>query len=100
MSCPGPSGARRWSGGAPGRGGAGARGRLGEGDVLPWAFGVEEVERALAELADQGLAVEAEGRWRALAATSWVAGTVELLDEGDALVRAFDESKPESRREP
>jgi ribonuclease R len=78
--------------------GAGRRGlsaeelwdRLGA-EALPWAFGVEEVERALAGLAAEGLAVEVEGRWVPVEATPWEAGTVELVDGGNAVVRSDSE---------
>jgi ribonuclease R len=47
----------------------------------------EELERALDRLQTEGRAVEMEGRWLAPQHTGWAVGVVDLLEEGDALIR-------------
>jgi ribonuclease R len=49
----------------------------------------EDVAAALASLAAEGRAIERQGRWYALGATEWVAGRVDRLDGGDAMIRPF-----------
>jgi ribonuclease R len=47
----------------------------------------EELERALDRMQAEGRAVEIEGRWFAPQHTGWSVGIVDLLEEGDALIR-------------
>jgi ribonuclease R len=47
----------------------------------------EELEKALDRLQAEGRAVEMEGRWLAPEHTGWAVGVVDLLEEGDALIR-------------
>jgi ribonuclease R len=54
----------------------------------------EELERALARLGGEGRAVEMEGRWFAPRHTGWVVGVVNLLEEGDALIRPGVREEP------
>jgi ribonuclease R len=49
--------------------------------------GVEELGRALADLAAAGKAFESEGRWVAVGQTGMRTGTVERLEGGDALLK-------------
>jgi ribonuclease R len=46
-----------------------------------------DFERALDRLQSEGRAVEIEGRWLAPQHTGWASGIVDLLEEGDALIR-------------
>ena len=58
----------------------------------------EDVAAALARLVAEGRAVERQGRWYALAATDWMAGRVDRLDGGDAMIRPFVGDGPPPRR--
>jgi ribonuclease R len=49
--------------------------------------GLEELKQALRKLQAEGRAVEIEGRWLAPEHSGGTAGIVELLEEGDALIR-------------
>jgi len=48
------------------------------------------VERALAELQREGLAVDWDRRWMAVRHTEWIVGQVDQLEKGDALIRTGD----------
>ncbi len=50
-------------------------------------FGGDEVRQALVELEREGLGVEWSRRWFAVRFTEWQVGTVEALEDGEALVR-------------
>jgi ribonuclease R len=54
----------------------------------------EELERALARLVAGAQAVEMEGRWFAPRHTGWIVGVVNLLEEGDALIRPGVREEP------
>jgi len=54
----------------------------------------EDLERALEKLQAEGRAVELEGRWFAPKNTDRTAGIVELLEEGDALIRPGFREEP------
>jgi ribonuclease R len=56
---------------------------VGAGRALP----AEAVQAALEGLAAEGSAVDRDGRWLALEHTSWRAGEVERLEDGEAVVR-------------
>jgi ribonuclease R len=56
--------------------------------VLPDGIGPAEARLALRQLAAAGQAVEWNRRWIALRFTEWVVGAIELLDNGDALLRS------------
>jgi ribonuclease R len=45
------------------------------------------VRAALAQLEEQGRAIESEGRWFSIRQTDWIAGTLGALDSGDFLLR-------------
>jgi len=71
------------------------KGGMEEGELHGTVDGTpEEIAEALARLERDGRAVEMEGRWYAPGQTGWATGVVELLDEGDALIR------PGPRRDP
>jgi len=57
-------------------------------------IGPEELERALQKLQTEGRAVELEGRWYAPQHSGGTAGIVELLEEGDALIRPGFREEP------
>ncbi len=48
----------------------------------------EDVVRLLRGLEEEGLATELKDRWYAVRHTQWVAGSVQLLERGDALIRS------------
>src|SRR5436305_1461418 len=74
---------------------AAGKGGMEEGELHGTVDGTPgEIAEALARLERDGRAVEMEGRWYAPGQTGWATGTVELLDEGDALIR------PGPRRDP
>lgn len=54
----------------------------------------EDLERALAKLQAEGRAAEIDGRWFAPKNTDRTAGVVELLEEGDALIRPGFREEP------
>src|SRR5215213_3964826 len=56
--------------------------------------GEEDLERVLAKLRAEGRAVEIDGRWFAPKNTDWTAGIVELLEEGDAMIRPGFREEP------
>jgi ribonuclease R len=56
--------------------------------------GLGELERALQTLQAEGRAVETDGRWLAPRYSGGTAGIVELLDEGDALIRPGFREEP------
>jgi ribonuclease R len=60
--------------------------------------GPDDVAAALARLAAEGRAVERQGRWYAVGSTEWVAGRVDRLDGGDALVRPVAPDGPRRGR--
>jgi ribonuclease R len=72
-----------------GRGGAAAGELRGKVDGSP-----EELAASLARLERDGLAVEMDGRWYAPGQTGWATGVVELLEEGDALIRPGPRQDP------
>jgi ribonuclease R len=47
----------------------------------------EDLEQALDRMQTEGRAVEIEGRWLSPRHTGWAVGIVDLLEEGDALIR-------------
>lgn len=53
-----------------------------------------ELAASLAALEARGAAAEWARRWYAVRSTEWVAGTIELLEGGDALVRAGERREP------
>ncbi len=57
--------------------------------------GPEELERALRTLLSEGRAVEDDGLWYAPEHSEGTVGVVELLDEGDALIRPGFREEPE-----
>lgn len=71
---------------------AGARGL--ETDQIQRALAADweaaAVEKALVELQRDGLAVEWNRRWMAVRHTEWIAGQVNQLEKGDALIRSGD----------
>jgi ribonuclease R len=74
---------------------AAGRGGAEEGELAGKVEGSpQELTAALARLEKEGRAIEMEGRWYAPEKTGWAVGAVDLLEEGDALIRPGPRQEP------